>query len=65
MKISLLEKYREYLPVTESTPMVTLGEGDTPLLKANKIGSVVGCDNVISSWKVTIPLGHLKIVAWF
>ena len=60
MKISLLEKYREYLPVTESTPMVTLGEGDTPLLKANKIGSVVGCDNVYFKLESNNPTGSFK-----
>src|SRR5256886_13136924 len=28
----VIEHYREYLPVAESTPIVSLGEGDTPLV---------------------------------
>lgn len=28
----LLEKYKEYLPVTDKTPMISLAEGNTPLI---------------------------------
>jgi len=27
----LIEKYRQYLPVSDATPVVTLNEGNTPL----------------------------------
>ena len=30
----LIEAYREHLPVTDATPVVTLLEGNTPLLDA-------------------------------
>ena len=30
----LIETYRDFLPVTDSTPIITLFEGNTPLLKA-------------------------------
>ena len=33
----LINKYREYLPVTEKTPIVTLNEGNTPLIKAENL----------------------------
>ena len=29
----LVEKYGKYLPITEKTPQLTLGEGDTPLIQ--------------------------------
>lgn len=29
----IIERYREYLPVTDKTPIVTLGEGNTPLIR--------------------------------
>jgi threonine synthase len=32
MTQGLLRKYREFLPVTDRTPIITLHEGDTPLL---------------------------------
>ncbi len=31
----LMDKYREYLPVTKKTPNITLHEGNTPLIKLN------------------------------
>jgi threonine synthase len=31
-KLGVIERYREYLPVSESTPIVSLGEGNTPLV---------------------------------
>jgi threonine synthase len=33
----LIERYREYLPVSAETPVVTLLEGDTPLLPAPRL----------------------------
>jgi len=34
MKSGVLARYKEYLPITSKTPMFTLGEGDTPLVRA-------------------------------
>ena len=33
----LIEEYRKFLPVTERTPVVSLGEGNTPLIRAAKL----------------------------
>ena len=33
----LIERYRELLPVSDATPVVTLQEGNTPLLRAERI----------------------------
>ena len=38
----LIETYRSYLPVSEATPVVTLLEGNTPLICANGISSKIG-----------------------
>jgi threonine synthase len=40
----LIEEYREWLPVTENTPVVTLQEGGTPLLPAPVLSAMTGCD---------------------
>jgi threonine synthase len=40
----LIEEYREWLPVTEATPVVTLQEGGTPLLPAPVLSKRTGCD---------------------
>lgn len=33
----LINTFREYLPVTDKTPVVTLNEGNTPLIKAENL----------------------------
>jgi len=38
----LIETYRAYLPVTDSTPVVTLLEGNTPLIPVPAIASQIG-----------------------
>ncbi|GAB3944765.1 threonine synthase [Micromonospora vulcania] len=40
----LIEAYRDRLPVTEATPVVTLHEGNTPLLPAPVLSARLGCD---------------------
>jgi threonine synthase len=38
----LIETYRSYLPVSEATPVVTLLEGNTPLIPAEAIAAKIG-----------------------
>ncbi len=38
----LIAAYREYLPVTDSTPIVTLHEGNTPLIPVPTISAAIG-----------------------
>ena len=38
----VIEQYREYLPVSESTPVVTLLEGNTPLIKVDNFVAAIG-----------------------
>src|SRR5436189_3060515 len=42
----VIEHYREYLPVSESTPIISLGEGDTPLIYSSRLSKRIGrgCD---------------------
>ncbi len=40
----LIEEYRDRLPVTSDTPVVTLLEGGTPLLPAPVLSALTGCD---------------------
>ena len=41
---SLIDRYRERLPVTGATPVVSLGEGSTPLLPAPRISARLGVE---------------------
>nr|WP_254563785.1 threonine synthase [Oscillatoria sp. HE19RPO] len=38
----LIEAYRQYLPVSDQTPVVTLQEGNTPLIPAPAIAEIIG-----------------------
>jgi threonine synthase len=40
----LIEAYRDRLPVTDATPVVTLHEGNTPLVPAPALSARTGCD---------------------
>ena len=40
----LIERYRDRLPVSATTPVVTLGEGSTPLVPAPRLGAALDVD---------------------
>ncbi|RJQ56359.1 MAG: threonine synthase [Actinobacteria bacterium] len=40
----VIERYKTYLPVTDHTPVVTLVEGDTPLVPSGYLGPELGLD---------------------
>ena len=40
----VIDRYRRYLPVTDDTPDVAMGEGNTPLVKSRNIGPALGCE---------------------
>ncbi len=37
----VIEEYRKFLPVTDRTPVVTLGEGHTPLIRATRLAEQI------------------------
>lgn len=40
----LIEEYRDFLPVSETTPVITLQEGNTPLIKAAHTNQILSQD---------------------
>src|SRR5207253_1681685 len=40
----VIDRYREFLPVSASTPIVSLGEGNTPLIYCQRLSKRVGRD---------------------
>ena len=60
MKRGVLETYRDYLPVTDRTPIFTLGEGDTPLVRSRSIGSRAGCRELYFKLEGCNPTGSFK-----
>ena len=55
----LIERYRDRLPVTDATPVVSLGEGDTPLVAAPRLSALTGLD-VFLKYEGLNPTGSFK-----
>lgn len=56
----ILERYRDLLPVTDRTPMVTLGECGTPLLRSRVIERELGLGALYFKLEYTNPTGSFK-----
>jgi threonine synthase len=56
----LVERYRDFLPVTDATPVVSLGEGFTPLIPAHRLGASIGVPNLHLKFEGTNPTGSFK-----
>jgi threonine synthase len=57
----VIARYREYLPVSDSTPVVSLNEGSTPLIHSPKLSAKVGrgCE-VYIKYEGLNPTGSFK-----
>ena len=59
MTVPLVQRFRERLPVSSATPVVTLGEGSTPLVRAARLSERVGAE-VWLKWEGANPTGSFK-----
>ncbi|GMA15591.1 threonine synthase [Deinococcus metallilatus] len=55
----LIERYREYLPVTDRTPALSLHEGGTPLIPAPKLSARLGVELYLK-YEGLNPTGSFK-----
>ncbi len=60
MGIGVLLRYRSRLPVTPATPLISLGEGDTPLVKSTRLVKDVGCQELYFKLEGCNPTGSFK-----
>ncbi|MDP6454504.1 MAG: threonine synthase [SAR202 cluster bacterium] len=60
MAKGVLAKYKDYLPLTDDTPIFSLGEGDTPLVKSRHIVDMVGCEELYFKLEGCNPTGSFK-----
>ncbi|MGH2751709.1 MAG: threonine synthase [Actinomycetota bacterium] len=58
-KRGLIHRWREHLPVTDDTPIVTLDEGDTPLIYSERLSSETGAE-VWLKYEGLNPTGSFK-----
>jgi threonine synthase len=56
----VIEAYRDHLAVTDATPVVTLLEGDTPLLDAPRVAQRAGVARVLLKVEGLNPTGSFK-----
>ncbi len=57
----IIERYKKYLPVTDKTPIITLYEGNTPLLRAKNIEKYLNLNlNLYLKFEGTNPTGSFK-----
>ncbi|MBN1369790.1 MAG: threonine synthase [Dehalococcoidaceae bacterium] len=60
MKKGLLFKYSTHLPITEKTPMFSLGEGDTPLVRSKSLEKDLGIKELYFKLEGCNPTGSFK-----
>ena len=57
---TLASRYRAFLPITDATPELTLGEGFTPLVRLRRIGQRAGLRNLFVKVEGQNPTGSFK-----
>lgn len=59
--MGVIDRYGKYLPVSDKTPVITLEEGNTPLIKAENLPSEIGIDSeIFFKFEGMNPTGSFK-----
>jgi threonine synthase len=56
----VLRRYRDYLPLTDTTPLVCMGEGETPLVRSQRLEARLGCGPLYFKLESCNPTGSFK-----
>jgi len=60
MKTGVLINYKDFLPLTSKTPLFSLGEGDTPLVRCSQLEKEIGCGELYLKLEGCNPTGSFK-----
>lgn len=60
MKNGVLFRYKDFLPLTADTPLFSLGEGDTPLVRSPRLEQEIGCKELYFKLEGCNPTGSFK-----
>jgi len=60
LKTGVLYRYKDFLPITPQTPLFSLGEGDTPLVKCDQLAQEIGCGELYLKLEGCNPTGSFK-----
>ena len=59
--LGLIDRYRDRLPVQDDTRLISLGEGNTPLIRLNNIPKRLGLDaDLYVKYEGLNPTGSFK-----
>ncbi|MDG1989936.1 MAG: threonine synthase [Dehalococcoidia bacterium] len=56
----ILERYSKFLPITDQTPLLTLGEGGTPLVRSRTLENEIDAAAVYFKLELSNPTGSFK-----
>jgi threonine synthase len=56
----LVDRYRRFLPITDATPTLSLGEGFTPLVHLRRLGESIGLPRLYAKLEGSNPTGSFK-----
>ncbi len=56
----VLRHYQDLLPITEATPMISMGEGGTPLVRSRHLAQEIGCGELYFKLEGCNPTGSFK-----
>ncbi len=56
----VLRRFGEHLPLTDRTPLISLGEGDTPLVRSTTLVRDIGCEALYFKLESCNPTGSFK-----
>ncbi len=59
-RLGVLRRYGDYLPLTDATPHICMGEGGTPLVRSQRLEARVGCGALYFKLESCNPTGSFK-----
>ena len=60
MNQGVLQTYRQHLPITPATPLISLGEGGPPRVRSHRMAAELGLDNLYFKLEGCNPTGSFK-----
>ncbi|MFH1612289.1 MAG: threonine synthase [bacterium] len=59
--LGIIDKYKQYLPITKKTPIISLQEGNTPLIEANNLTNAINKNlKIFLKYEGCNPTGSFK-----
>jgi threonine synthase len=59
-RLGVLRCHGDYLPLTDATPLVCMGEGETPLVRSQRLEARLGCGPLYFKLESCNPTGSFK-----